>query len=316
VERLKEYIPMLVSPYQAGFVPGRSIHENIVVAQEMIHSMHNMKGKKAYFAIKVDLSKAYDKLNWEFIWRILQEIGIPHKMMNVIMHSVTSVETNVKWNGARADYFRPQRGIRQGDPISPYLFVLCIDKLSHLIMHAVETGEWRAMKAGKNGPVISHLMFADDLLLFGEATEHQMNCVMRILDVFCRLSGQQVSTEKTSIYFSRNASRTICDRLSQISGFRETNTLGRYLGVPLIGRAPRRMDFQYVIDQVRAKLTRWKGNQLSFAGRVTLAKSVIKAVPIYPMMTTVIPKSCIEEIQKLQRRFIWGTLTKKNGTML
>jgi hypothetical protein len=225
VERLKDHIPKLVSPFQAGFVPGRNIHENIIVAQEMIHSMYHMKGKKAYFAIKVDLAKAYDKLNWEFIWRILKEIGIPQKMMNVIMHSVTSVETNVKWNGARADFFRPQRGIRQGDPISPYLFVLCIDKLSHLIMHAVETGEWKAIKAGRNGPVISHLMFADDLLLFGEATECQISCVCKILDPFCRMSGQQVSQDKTSIYFSKNASRVVRDRITHFSGFRETACL-------------------------------------------------------------------------------------------
>jgi hypothetical protein len=91
-----------------------------------------------------------------------------------------------------------------------------------------------------------------------------------------------------------------------MSGFRETNQLGKYLGVPLTGKAPRRQDFQYIIDQVSAKLSNWKAQQLSFAGRVTLAKSVIEAVPIYPMMTNKIPKSCLEEIQKLQRNFIWG----------
>jgi hypothetical protein len=187
----------VVSPHQTGFIPGRSIHENIVVAKEMVHSMNKMKGRKGYFAIKVDLSKAYDKLSWEFIWRTLSEIKLPECLVNLIMHAVTSVETNVKWNGARAEYFRPQRGIRQGDPISPYLFVLCMDKLSHLIMHVVNVGDWRGIKAGRNGPMVSHLMFADDLLLFGEASENQMNCVMQILDTFCKLSGQEVSQAKT-----------------------------------------------------------------------------------------------------------------------
>ncbi|MCH80961.1 hypothetical protein A2U01_0001739, partial [Trifolium medium] len=175
VERLKECIPKLVSPFQTGFVPGRIIHENIIVAKEMVHSMHKMKGRKGAFAIKVDLSKAYDKLSWEFIWRVLCEINLPSNLVNIIMHSVTSVETNVKWNGARSEYFRPQRGIRQGDPISPYLFVLCMDKLSHLILHEVNRGKWCGIKAGRNGPMVSHLMFADDLLLFGEANELQMH---------------------------------------------------------------------------------------------------------------------------------------------
>jgi hypothetical protein len=111
VERLKDHIPHIVSPFQTGFVPGRSIHENIVVAQELVHSMNKMSGTKGYFTIKVDISKAYDKLSWEIIWRVLTEVGLPEKMINVIMHAVTSVETNVKRNGARAEYFRPQRGI-------------------------------------------------------------------------------------------------------------------------------------------------------------------------------------------------------------
>ncbi|MCH83160.1 hypothetical protein A2U01_0003975, partial [Trifolium medium] len=116
--------------------------------------------------------------------------GLPHPMINVIMKGVTSVQTIVKWNGICADYFRPTRGIRQGDPISPYLFVMGMDKLSHLICHAVNQGEWKPIKVGRNGPVISHLMFADDLLLFGQAKVLQMQCVMRILDEFCTLSGQ------------------------------------------------------------------------------------------------------------------------------
>jgi hypothetical protein len=78
----------------------------------------------------------------------LSEIKLPDKTINVILHSITSVETNVKWQGARAEYFRPQRGIRQGDPISPYLFVLCMDKLSHLISLAVEEGIWKTLRAG------------------------------------------------------------------------------------------------------------------------------------------------------------------------
>jgi hypothetical protein len=112
-------------------------------------------------------------------------------------------------------------------------------------------------------------MFADDLLLFGEATENQMDCVMNILTKFCSMSGQEVSYEKTSILFSKNVSRQIRNKLVQKSGFRETTHLGKYLGVPLTGNAPRRSDFQYIIDQVSAKLARWKVNQLSFAGRVT-----------------------------------------------
>jgi hypothetical protein len=145
-----------------------------VVAQEMVHSMIKLKGSIGYFAIKVDLSKAYDKISWEFIWRVLMEIHLPDKLVNIIMHMVTSVETNVKWNGARNEYFRPQREMS---------------------------------------------MFADDLLLFGEATEEgQMNVVKVVLDNFCKMSGQEVNIEKTSILYSKNVSRSMRLKLQQLSG--------------------------------------------------------------------------------------------------
>lgn len=133
IERLEKCIPKLVSPYQTSFVPGRSIQDNIIVAQEMVHNTRKMKGKRGSFIIKVGLSKAYDKVSWEFIWRVLEEKKIPSNLVNMIMHGITSVETNIKWNGVRSLFFRPSRGIRHGNPISPYILVLCVDKLSHPI---------------------------------------------------------------------------------------------------------------------------------------------------------------------------------------
>jgi len=162
------------------------------------------------------------------------------------------------------------------------------------------------MRAGRNGPLIPHLMFADDLLLFSEATKEQMGGVLNILNDFCQLSGQQVSHEKTSIMFSKNVSSQVRGELVALSGFCEASSLEKYLGVSILGRAPKRADYNYLINQVKNRLSSWKAKQLSFAGRVTLAKAVIKAIPIYPMMTTSVPKSCLNEIQKIQRAFIWG----------
>ncbi|XP_058784072.1 uncharacterized protein LOC131658836 [Vicia villosa] len=266
--------------------------------------------KKVFFAIKIDLAKAYDKLNREFIWRILVEIGLPK---NMIMHRVSNVETNVNSNGRRSAFFRPQRGIRQGDPISPYLFVLCMEKLSHLIEQAVNNNEWKPFRIGTHGKHISHLMFADDLLLFGKASEKHMVSVMNTLQQLCNMSGQEISQDKSSILFSNNVPRSLRNRLVGITNFREVESFGKYLGVPLTGKALRRQDFNYVIDQIARKLSSWKAHHLSFVGRVTLAKSVMEAIPIYPMMTNLLPKACINDIHKLQRGFIWGdTENSKN----
>lgn len=137
----------MVSPFQIGFIPSRSIHENIIIAHEICHSFHKTRGKSGFFAIKVDLAKPLDRLRWSFIYGILVEISFPQVLINFIMNRVSSVKTNVSWNGSRSEFFSPIRGVRQGDPLSPYFFVLCMDKLFHLISHQVDIGVWIPPKA-------------------------------------------------------------------------------------------------------------------------------------------------------------------------
>jgi hypothetical protein len=166
--------------------------------------MYKMRGRTGFIAVKVDLAKAYDRLRWSFISTVLEEVNIPQGLRNIIMNCITSVKTNVMWHGSRSDFFTTGRGIRQGDLMSPYIFVLCMDKLTHLIAESVDSGNWHPLKAGRSGPPISHLMFADDLLLFVKATDMNMKAITDTLDRFCDLSGQLVSVEKTSVLFSRN----------------------------------------------------------------------------------------------------------------
>lgn len=116
-------------------------------------------------------------------------------------------------------------------------------------MQVVEEGEWKAIKVGKQGSTMSHLMFAKDLLLFGEATPRQMQCVMRCLNFLCEISREEVSHEKTRVLFSKNMSRNMKEQVLNMSGFKETMSLGKYLGVPLTGKAQKISDYQYIIDQ-------------------------------------------------------------------
>lgn len=142
-------------------------------------------------------------------------------------------------------------------------------------------------------------MFVDDMILFGEATLRKMQCVMRSLNKFCAISGEQVSHEKTRILFSIIDSQNMKERLLSMSGFKETTSLSKYLGVLLTSKAPKQSNYQHSIDQVSFKLKLWKGSHIAFAGRVTLAKSVIEAMFIYPMMTIMIHRTCIKDIHKL-----------------
>ncbi|XP_061376295.1 uncharacterized protein LOC133318322, partial [Gastrolobium bilobum] len=171
--RLKLQMDKLVMPNQCSFIRGRQGTDNVIIAQELIHSMRKKRGSKGWMAIKVDLEKSYDRISWNFLQDTLYDVGLPENLIRLIMLCVSSCTMNVLWNGACTKEFRPTRGLRQGDPLSPYLFVLCMERLAHLISQAVDHRRWKPVRIKRGAPQISHLFFADDLLLFAEASQEQ-----------------------------------------------------------------------------------------------------------------------------------------------
>ncbi|KAK7260044.1 hypothetical protein RIF29_25766 [Crotalaria pallida] len=232
--RLRDIMDHVVGPSQCSFVPGRNGSDNIIVAQEVIHSMRAKKGKKGFMAIKIDLEKAYDKLKWNFVIDTLKDEGIPDMLINVIYHCISSATMNILWNGEILDPIIPANGVRQGDPISPYLFVLCMERLSHIINVAINHKFWKPIKLSRGGPLISHLAFADDLFLFAEVSLDQIDCITTCLDLFCESSGSKVNSDKTRIFFSKNVNNNIRQQICDACGFQRTDDLGKYLGIPLL----------------------------------------------------------------------------------
>ena len=102
----------IVTPMQSSFVPGRHITDNIIITQEVVHSMRTMRGREGYMAVKVDLEKAYDRLGWNFIADTLNDIGIPGRLISVIMKCLTGTTMQIRWNGDVTEAFRPSRGVR------------------------------------------------------------------------------------------------------------------------------------------------------------------------------------------------------------
>ncbi|KAK4262419.1 hypothetical protein QN277_027981 [Acacia crassicarpa] len=304
--RLKGVINELVSPFQASFIQGRHIQDNIIIGQELLHIMSRNRSRRGLMAMKIDLEKAYDRIRWEFLQQVLIEAGFEDDFIHLIIHCVSSVSFNVIWNGSQTEFFCPQRGLRQGDPISPLLFVLCMDKLSHVICDAVDDGSWKPMATSKQGPKVSHLMFADDLLLFGVATEAQAACMMDCLDVFSKASGAKVNPTKSSIFFSPKVSNLSKQIIKDVTHMKVSSDIGKYLGFPLSRNRRKKDTFNYIIERVRNKLSAWKVNCLSTAGRITIAKSVLSSIPLYPMQVARIPRSICLQVERLQRNFIWG----------
>ena len=143
------------------------IFDNIIVAHEVIHSMlTKKKGKSGFLATKLDMSKAYDRIEWPYLEGVLTRMGFSAKWTVLIMECVKSISYSVVLNGKHSGFFTPSRGLRQGDPISPFLFLLCAEGLSCLIRNASNEGTFQRVAAARYEPYVSHLFFVDDSLFF------------------------------------------------------------------------------------------------------------------------------------------------------
>ena len=306
VERIRPYLNKLVSPIQSAFVPGRKGIDNVLVAQELFYAVDGKKGKEGYMAIKVDLEKAYDRLEWCFIHKVLQAFQFPQNIVKVIMSCVTSTKISILFNGEALELFNPSRGIRQGDPLSSYLFILCMEYLGHLIDKKCMEGVCKPLKASRDNIGISHLFFADDLILFAKVDEDSCETISKVLDEFCEESGQKVSVDKSRIYFSPNVQvelrREICSRL----GIQATANIGNYLGFPIKHKGVPRNRMNFIVERVMNKLAGWKARFLSFAGRSVLVKSVMSSIPNYVMQAASLLAHLCEKLDKINQDFLWG----------
>lgn len=137
--------------------------------------------------LKVDLEKAYDRVDWGFLKEVLQVTGFSFTFWDLIMECITRVSLPVSWNGESLEPFQPSQGLRHGDPLSPYLFVLCME-VSQKFQQVVNSKKWTAVTLGHGGPKISHIFFADEFLLFGRASFSQAWVMESMLVEFCEIS--------------------------------------------------------------------------------------------------------------------------------
>lgn len=179
-------------------------------------------------AIKIDLEKAYDKLELSFIRDTLRRVNLPESLTDLIMSCASTVSTSILFNEGCLEEFCPTRGIRQGGPFSHYLFILCVDCLGQLIEEKCEAKIWTLVKASRGGPAFSLLFFTDNLVLFAEAAHVNCLAITEVLDSFCNKLGQTVSGS-SKVFFSPNVDRDTREALGDILGFRTTCAIEKFL---------------------------------------------------------------------------------------
>jgi len=183
VNRLRPVLQRIILPYQSAFIPNRTIHDNILLAHELINKFHHFKGKKGYIALKLDMEKAYDRIEWDFLLACLQQLGFHEKWIQWIKECISTVSYSIIVNNEPTGFFRPTRGLRQGDPLSPYLFIICMNVLaSRLHEQSLFPKSGIGAKIAPSAPRIPCLLFADDSLIFCKASFLACQKLKEILD--------------------------------------------------------------------------------------------------------------------------------------
>lgn len=238
--RLKFLLPSLVDENQSAFVPGRLIIDNVLLSSEVLHFMsHNQAKKRGFMALELDMSKAYDRMKWDYLACVLINMGFPAIWIDCIMSCVTSVKYSFLVIGVASEVVEPQSGLRQGDPLSPYLFFLCAEGLVALLKKAYSEKTFTGISIARNSPILTHLFFADDSLIFARADARKAEVILNILKQYEALSGHVVNLDKCEVSFSKSLGDDIKRRVRRFLGFKEVLAHDKDLGLQLFSSGPR-----------------------------------------------------------------------------
>ncbi|KAL2237562.1 UNVERIFIED_CONTAM: hypothetical protein Sindi_0947900 [Sesamum indicum] len=306
--KLHNTLPDLIFPSQSGFVPGRLIGDNILMAQEMIHQL-DLRYNKGNLVIKLDMSKAYDRVNWNFLLTVLQKMGFPHRFLTLIKHAIQNCWFTVLVNGETTGFFKSFQGLRQGDPLSPALFILAAEALSRGL--DLLFNENLGMFYRTNCEVkISHLSYADDVILFTNCEEESLTKLMQFLRNFEESSGQKINHAK-SAFIPEKKANLMAHRIKHITGFSRKALPITYLGAPLYKGNKKKILYENLIDKVRNKIAGWEHCHLSYGGRLQLIKTVLSSMPIYLLQVLNPPVGTIQKLEQLFAKYFWGSTSEQ-----
>ncbi|KAI9174132.1 hypothetical protein LWI28_012433 [Acer negundo] len=254
--RIKPCLPDIISPSQSAFVAGRSIGDNILLAQELMRNYHTDIGCPR-LALKVDLMKAFDMVDWGFLLETLAAFHFQPRVIKWIKACLTTPKFSISLNGELAGFFSGKRGLRQGDPMTPYLFVIAMEVLSKILVNRIADSHSFKFHWKCDEIKLSHLCFADDLIMLCHGSPSSAHVLKAALDELSLLSGLLANHAKSNIFTSGLSSSTTNQQLINLFGYTVGSLPIRCLGIPIISTKLCLRDCSSLVDKVSGRLSSW-----------------------------------------------------------
>ncbi|XP_071713654.1 uncharacterized protein [Rutidosis leptorrhynchoides] len=298
-----DVIPSLVGPEQSAFLKGRFILDGALIVNECIDFLRSSRKKGIIF--KVDFEKAFDCINWEFLLEVMRCMGFGYKWCKWIRSCLTTALISILVNGSPTKEFSIERGVRQGDPLSHFLFIFAAKGLNILAKSALDKGLFKGIEVGVDKVLVSHLQYADDTIFMGECSRANARSLQNLLKCFELASGLKVNFHKSCVYgigVSNDELLVISNQFGcQVDSFPFT-----YLGLPIGCKMTKLKDWYRVIDKVKNRLSNWKMRTMSYGGRLVLIKSVLSSLPLHFFLLYRAPNCVIKLLESVRRKFFWG----------
>jgi hypothetical protein len=291
------------------FIRGRCIQDNFLYVQNLVRHFHRCKTPA--IRLKLDVEKVFDTVSWPYLLDSLHARGFSSRWCNWISIILSSSSSRVLLNGIEGEPILHHRGLRQGDPLSPLLFILAMEPLQRILALAMERGLLSPLK-GRVARLQSSL-YADDATIFLNPLATDVWLVKAILERFGLAYGLRINFRKSATYPIRCGGIDVASVLAPL-GVPTAALPCKYLGLPLSTRQLRRVDWQDLIDKIASRLATWKGKLMSAAGRLALLNVVLSSIPVYWLSVHRLPIWVRKKIDPIRPAWLWhGEVTCNGG---
>ncbi|CAM8972135.1 unnamed protein product [Rhodiola kirilowii] len=308
--RLRLVLPRIISQEQCGFILGRNMMDSIALAHELTCHIHNGH-RGGNIIMKIDMSKAYDRVSWLFLIRTLKAMGFNDRWCDLIFRNMSNCFYSVLWDDSSFGHFKSNQGVRQGDPLSPALFVICMEVFSRMIHQGDRSGRIKPFFTKVGAVQVSHLLYADDMLIFTNGSKLSYERLFVIINLYCANSGQQLNPLKSFIFFDDHIPEERRRTILRTTGFTAGLFPTTYLGAPLFPGRVKIIHFQGIEDKIRTRIGGWIGNLLSMGGKIIIIESILNSLLTHILAALPTPVTVINRISSLFASFLWDNNGQK-----